>query len=186
MTDLVAKKVDSSKGRISAKRLLPAARTAGYTGSARNFRRLVAAQKALWRKGNHRGRRPAVWTPGDTLVIDWGVLEEVHVFCAVLAWSRVRYVRFADNERAATTLALLAECFGWIGGVPKTVLADRMGCLKAGVVADVVVPTADYVRFATHYPLTELASVAGVSSSAPLLDLRVCRTSSTGGRAIWR
>jgi hypothetical protein len=26
-----------------------------------------------------------------------------------------------------------------------------MGCLKAGVVADVVVPTADYVRFATHY-----------------------------------
>ena len=30
-------------------------------------------------------------------------------------------------------------------------LADRMGCLKAGVVADVVVPTPDYVRFATHF-----------------------------------
>ena len=38
-----------------------------------------------------------------------------------------------------------------LGGVPKIVLADRMGCLKAGVVADVVVPTADYVRLATHY-----------------------------------
>jgi hypothetical protein len=50
-----------------------------------------------------------------------------------------------------------------IGGVPRTVLADRMGCLRAGVVADLVVPTADYVRFATHYPLTELVSVAGVS-----------------------
>jgi hypothetical protein len=36
------------------------------------------------------------------------------------------------------------------------VLADRMGCLKGGVVANVVVPTPDYVRFATHYPLTEL------------------------------
>ena len=35
--------------------------------------------------------------------------------------------------------------------MPKTVLADRMGCLKSGVVANVVVPTADYVRFATHY-----------------------------------
>ena len=35
--------------------------------------------------------------------------------------------------------------------MPRTVLADRMGCLKAGVVANVVVPTADYVRFATHY-----------------------------------
>ena len=55
-TALVAKKVDGSKGRISAKRLLPAARTAGDEGSARNFRRLVATQKALWRKGNHRGR----------------------------------------------------------------------------------------------------------------------------------
>ena len=155
LTDLVAKKIESSKGRISAKRLLPAARTAGYAGSARNFRRLVAAEKALWRRGNHRGRRPAVWTPGDTLVIDWGVLDtgggKVHVFCAVLAWSRVRFVRFADNERADTTLGLLAECFEVLGGVPKIVLADRMGCLKAGVVANLVVPTADYVRFATHY-----------------------------------
>jgi Integrase core domain len=151
VADLVAKKVESSKGQISAKRLLPAARTAGYDGSARNFRRLVATQKALWRKGNHRGRRPGVWTPGDTLVIDWGVLGGLHVFCAVLAWSRVRFVRFADNERAGTTLDLLAECFEVLGGVPKIVLADRMGCLKGGVVANLVVPTADYVRFATHY-----------------------------------
>ena len=30
-------------------------------------------------------------------------------------------------------------------------LADRMGCLKGGVVADVVIPTPDYVRFVTHY-----------------------------------
>jgi hypothetical protein len=98
-----------------------------------------------------RSRRPAVWAPGEHLVIDWGVLNGLHVFCAVLAWSRVRFVRFADNERADTTLALLAECFAALGGVPKVVLADRMGCLKAGVVADVVVPTPDYVRFGTHF-----------------------------------
>jgi len=42
---LVADRVDRSYGRISAKRLLPAARAAGYTGSDRNFRRLVAAAK---------------------------------------------------------------------------------------------------------------------------------------------
>ena len=46
---------------------------------------------------------------------------------------------------------MLAECFEVLGGVPKVVLADRMGCLKGGVVANVVVPTPDYVRFATHY-----------------------------------
>src|SRR3954462_9562975 len=105
--ELVDERVQRSQGRISAKRLLPAARTAGYEGSPRNFRRLVASRKALWRRENHRGRRPAVWSPGQHLVIDWGVLGGLHVFCAVLAWSRVRFVRFADNERADTTLGLL-------------------------------------------------------------------------------
>lgn len=66
-------------------------------------------------------------------------------------WSRFRFVRFAADEKAATTLGVLAECFEVLGGVPKTVLADRMGCLKGGVVANVVVPTGEYVRFATHY-----------------------------------
>jgi len=148
---LVGERMRVSHGRISAKRLLPAARTAGYAGSARNFRRLVAEVRAAWRAGHHRGRRPAVWTPGDALVIDWGTEAGLHVFCAVLAWSRFRFVRFAADEKAATTLGLLAECFEVLGGVPKTVLADRMGCLKAGVVANVVVPTAEYVRFAAHY-----------------------------------
>jgi hypothetical protein len=86
------------------------------------------------------------------LVIDWGDAGDgLHVFCAVLAWSRFRFVRFADNERSETTLAFLAECFEALGAVPKVVLADRMGCLKGGVVANKVIPTADYVRFATHY-----------------------------------
>jgi transposase len=149
--DLVAERVNKTQGKISAKRLLPAARAVGYEGSARNFRRLVAEQKALWRKENHRGRRPAVWSPGAHLVIDWGVVFGLHVFCAVLAWCRVRFVRFALDERADTTLALLAECFETLGGVPAVVLADRMGCLKGGVVANRVVPTSEYVRFAAHY-----------------------------------
>jgi len=148
---LVAGRVAKTAGRISAKRLLPAARAAGYAGSARNFRRLVAESKRLWRDGHHRGRRPAVWSPGEHLVIDWGAEGGLHVFCAVLAWSRVRFVRFAADERSETTLAMLAECFEVLGGVPGVVLADRMGCLKGGVVANVVVPTAEYVRFAGHY-----------------------------------
>ncbi len=151
VTALVAERVAKSSGRISAKRLLPVAQAAGYAGSARNFRRLVAEQKQLWRGVNHRGRRPAVWSPGEHLVIDWGTCGGVHVFCAVLAWSRVRFVRFAADERSETTLAMLAECFEVLGGVPGKVLADRMGCLKGGVVANVVVPAPDYLRFAAHY-----------------------------------
>jgi len=151
---MVAERVAKTQGRITAKRLLPTARAAGYVGSARNFRRVVAEQKALWRRENHRPRRPAVWSPGEHLVIDWGSmpgLGGLHVFCAVLAWCRVRFVRFAFDERADTTLGLLAECFEVLGGVPGRVLADRMGCLKGGVVANRVVPTPQYVRFAAHY-----------------------------------
>ena len=97
---LVVERVEKTKGRISAKRVLPAARAAGYGGSARNFRRLVSTQKTVWRTEHHRGRRPAVWSPGEHLVIDWGVLGGLHVFCAVLAWSRVRFVRFAEIRPA--------------------------------------------------------------------------------------
>jgi transposase len=151
--DSVLEQVRSSGGRGTAKRLLPAARAAGYGGSDRNFRRLVAGVKRQVRSevGRHQ-RRPAVWVPGETVVIDWGLLPSgLKVFCAVLAWSRVRFVRVARDETAATTMAMLAECFDQLGGVPAKVLADRMGCLKGGTVAGVVIPTPDYVRFATHY-----------------------------------
>lgn len=154
--DVVIAAVREAHGRVTAKRLLAVARTAGYSGSGRNFRRLVADVKRAYKAevGRHQ-RRPAVWVPGETLVIDWGTLGGgLHVFCAVLAWCRVRFVRVARDETAATTQALLAECFETLGGVPAKVLADRMGCLKGGVVAGVVIPTPDYVRFATHYAFT--------------------------------
>jgi transposase len=151
VADLVAERVAKTSGRISAKRLLPSARAAGYAGSDRNFRRLVARAKQEWRREHHRPRRPAVWSPAQHLVIDWGSQGGLHVFCAVLAWSRFRFVRFAADERAETTLAMLAECFEVLGGVPGTVLADRMGCLKGGVVANVVVAAPEYVRFAAHF-----------------------------------
>ena len=152
VVELVYTRVKASKGKASAKRMLPIARAAGYEGSPRNFRRLVSEQKALWRRRHHDGRRPAVWTPGEYLVIDWTPLEDGwHLFCAVLGWSRWRYVAFATDERATTTMALIADAFAAAGGVPNKVLADRMGCLKGAVVANLMVPTPDYVRFASHY-----------------------------------
>jgi hypothetical protein len=93
-----------------------------------------------------------VWSPGEYLVIDWAeAAPGLFVFCAVLAFSRWRFVRFAADQKATTTMAMIAEALVAIGGVPAKVLADRMGCLKGGVVANVVVPTPDYVRFASHY-----------------------------------
>ncbi len=54
--DLAAQAVKGSRSRISAKRLLPQARAAGYAGSDRNFRRLVAQEKQSWRRDHGRGR----------------------------------------------------------------------------------------------------------------------------------
>src|ERR687886_3065140 len=67
---VIADKVRVTDGRISAKRLLPLARAAGYTGSARNFRRAVAEAKRTWRR-KRRVYRPWQPTPGEHLVIDW-------------------------------------------------------------------------------------------------------------------
>ena len=116
VAELVTERVEKSQGRISAKRLLPVARAAGYEGSGRNFRRLVAQSKAVWRSHNHSGRRPAVWSPGEYLVIDWTqAAPGLFLFCAVLAFSRWRFVRFATDQKASTTLALIAEAMAAIG-----------------------------------------------------------------------
>ncbi|MDQ6847613.1 MAG: IS21 family transposase, partial [Candidatus Dormibacteraeota bacterium] len=94
--DLIHQRVAATEGRITAKRLLPRARTMGYEGSARNFRRAVAAVKAQW-KQHRRVYRPWVPNAGEHLVIDWGEEGPLRIFCAVLAWSRYRFVRFASN-----------------------------------------------------------------------------------------
>lgn len=150
--EVVRARVVDSKGRMQAKQIFPAAQAAGYTGSARNFRRLVASVKNDYHRTNRRTRRPAVWVPGEYLVFDWTELVAgLHMFCAVLAWSRWRFVRFSTDEKSHTTMGFLAEAFSMLGGVPAKTLTDRMGCLKGGSVAGLMVPTPDFVAFAAHY-----------------------------------
>ena len=150
VTQLIADRVRATDGRISAKRLLLVARKDGYSGSPRNLRRAVAAAKAAWKK-QRRTYRPWVPVPGEHLIFDWATEAGWQVFCAVLAWSRYRFIRFAADQTQQTTLALLAECFEELGGVPGILLTDRMGCLRASTVANVVVPHPEYVQFCARY-----------------------------------
>lgn len=60
---LIAARVRSTDGRISAKRLLPLARAEGYSASARTFRRAVAEAKEAWGQ-ERRVYRPWVPVPG--------------------------------------------------------------------------------------------------------------------------
>ena len=114
VTQLIAERVRATDGRISAKRLLVVARKDGYSGSPRNFRRAVAEAKAAW-KTRRRTYRPWVPVPGEHLVFDWATEAGWQVFCAVLAWSRYRFIRFATDQTRLTTLALLAECIEELG-----------------------------------------------------------------------
>jgi hypothetical protein len=141
--------VRASDGRISAKRLLPPARAAGYQGSARNFRRAVARVKADWRQ-KRRVFRPWVPGPGQHLVIDrTKIMPGLHLFCAVLAWGRYRFIRFATNENPRHHPRAGGQYFEEMGAVSAVLLSDRMACLKNGIVANVMVAHPDYVSLPT-------------------------------------
>ena len=118
--DLIFGRVMATDGKITAKRLLPLARAAGYAGSARTLRRAVAAQKARWKR-MRRVYRPWTPEPGQHLLIDYGTVTDgpnkgLRIFTAILPWSRWRFVRFTRDETLETTLRLLAECFEAAGG----------------------------------------------------------------------
>ena len=126
VADLVAQRVTKTQGRISAKRLLPAARAAGYEGSPRNFRRLVAEAKQAWRRDHHRGRRPGVWLPGETLIIDWGMLGRA---ARVLRGAGLVAVPVHPVRRQRTRGHDLASCWR---SVSRCSAASRRWCSPTG------------------------------------------------------
>lgn len=83
---LVAKKVRSSDGLITAKRLPPMARAAGNVGSLGNLRRAVARAKADWRR-RRRVYRPWQPLPGEHLVVDWAERGRLHFVRPPENWS---------------------------------------------------------------------------------------------------
>ena len=58
-------------------------------------------------------------------MIDWADAAPGFLFCVVLVFSRWRFVEFAADQRAATTLALIAEAITAIG-------VSRPGCWPTG------------------------------------------------------
>ena len=148
---LVERRVAETKAKISAKRLLPAARAAGYAGSARNFRRLVAEAKKAWRVAHGRQRRPAVWVPGETLVIDWGTLPNgVKVCCAV------RSAAWQKSGRTAAGMSML----------PKEIAEIINDLLPAHDDADVARAVARATRFG-RFRAVDVRSILAIGPAAP-------------------
>ena len=105
---------------------------AGYTGKTtlvKDFVRPLRPRAA--------GRQPVVryeTQPGEQLQFDWGefvyeqegVTRKLFGFTAVLSYSRMRYVVFTKRCDAPSLIRGLAEALTYFGGLPRTVLTDRM------------------------------------------------------------
>jgi transposase len=164
---VIGTKLAATEGRITAKALLRVVRAAGYEGSSRTLRRAVADARAEWRLRGRRVYRPWQSAPGDVVVVDWGHVGTVptaagprplSAFCAVLGWSRYRYVRFTTSQRFAALATGLAGCFEHVQGVPARVLFDNPKTVTSQLVCRLSVLNADLVRLATHYTFTPITA----------------------------
>ncbi|MGM5068687.1 hypothetical protein EU244_027900 [Rhodococcus qingshengii] len=81
------------------------------------------------RPGRLRTRDPPTASAcprASPLIIDWATVGGLHLFCAAMAYSRWRIAAVATDEKATTTMTLIAEVLAAVGGVLLKVLADRM------------------------------------------------------------
>jgi len=163
-------KLETTKGRITAKALFRVVVAAGFQGSRRTLRRTVAELKAEWlREQPRRIYRPWQSAPGDVLIVDWGHVGTVmttagrrplYAFCAVLGWSRYRFVHFTTSQRFAALASGLAACFEHIGGVPARVMFDNPKTVTTVIVAGQSVLNPEIVRLAAHYPFSPITAAA--------------------------
>jgi transposase len=168
--EVIRAKLEATAGRITAKVLFRTLQAAGYGGSARTLRRAVAEARAQWRQAQHRRvYRPWNSAPGDVLVVDWGHVGRVttavgtrplYAFCAVLGWSRYRFVQFTTSQKFPTLASCLAACFEHLDGVPARVMFDNPKTVTTSFVAGQSVFNLDLVRLAAHYPFSPVTAAA--------------------------
>lgn len=144
---------------LSAVRLLGELRAQGYTGGYTTV------------KDGARHLRPAVpraieqryeVDPGNQAQVDFATFKTsfwtVYALLVVLSWSRVLWVRFAFQQDQLAVLGGLQAAFGAFGGVPRTVLFERMKTAVAGAGATgAAVFNAELLRFAGHAGFTPQA-----------------------------
>jgi transposase len=160
---LIRQKVEATQGKIKSKPLLRVLRAAGYTASLRVLQRALLEARREWSREHRRVYRPWVSAPGEVLLVDWGEVGTIATpagdrkllcFCAVLGWSRWKYVRFFTGQRFPMLAQGLAGCFAALGGVPAAVLFDNPKTVTVGFIAGAAVLNPQLVRLATHYRFT--------------------------------
>jgi hypothetical protein len=112
----------------------------GFTGSRRTTRRMLGEAKAEWRRGNRRPGRAWLPEPGLWMQFGWGTGPTVpgpegaprrtSLFCAWLAWSRLRVVIPCWDRATPTLICCLDAALREMGGVPTYALSRPHGGLS--------------------------------------------------------
>lgn len=146
-----------NNGIYNCVRLLELLREAGYRGGLSTLKEYVKGiRPPLVKKG------PAVrryeTPPGYQAQMDWGILKyrnmdqtihKVACFVMVLGYSRMRYIEFTRRCDIWSLLRCMVNAFVYFGGIPRTVLTDRMKTVMVSTDQGVPVWQVRFQEFAT-------------------------------------
>ena len=144
---------------LSAVRLLKEIEERGYPGKLtrlRDFIRLIRPKPSL-----ELEQRFEV-SPGEQAQVDFATFKTdfgiVYALLVVLSWSRDLWVRYFFHQDQLTVLAGIHRAFVSFGGVPATVLFDRMKTAVARTENDgKAIFNDEMLRFAAHYGFRPIA-----------------------------
>ena len=151
--------IERSTGKIRADVVHERLVAMGYSGSERTTRRVVHALKADYRHVNHRVYKPWIPEPGLWLQYDFGEGPRIDgvptvLFCAWLAWSRMRVVIPLLDRTMPSVVAALDRTFRLLGGAPTYVLTDNEKTVTDHHIAGIPVRNESMVAVANYYGVT--------------------------------
>lgn len=133
--------------------MLERLRPMGYTGGVTILKDFVHPLRPP-----KRGRRPVQryeTRPGEQMQIDWatftyesgGVRRRLYGMTAVLSYSRMRYVLFSKRCDTASLIRAIQTGLEYFGGLPETILSDRMKSVLLSIEDGLPVWNSTYADF---------------------------------------
>ena len=151
--------VDRSQGKVRADVVFDKLELLGFEGSERTVRRAVAVVKANWRAERRRVYRPWITEPGMWAQWDWGhgpmvCGRQTYLWCAWLAWCRLRVVVPTWDKTLPTVIGCLDRAMRIFGGAPTYWLTDNEKTVTTAHVAGIAVRHPLVVQAGHHYGVT--------------------------------
>ena len=138
---------------LTGVRLLAELRERGYPGSYTVLKDYLRTQRPAPPLAFEQRFEVA---PGEQAQVDFATFKvpfgTIYALLVVLSWSRMLWVRFTFQQDQLTVLGGLHQAFVSFGGVPRTVLFDRMKTAVIGATpSGAPIFNPEMLRFTAHY-----------------------------------